>query len=84
LEKVANLFRRDVSRARAEKPVEYRAALDDLVEGVAGARERVCAAECFGLPVGTQLFRAGVPAFNLEIAEINGALKIVSATPNFQ
>jgi hypothetical protein len=44
---------------------------------------RVCGAKCLDLPAGTTLFEVSVPVFILQIAEVNGNLKVVSARTRF-
>ena len=41
-------------------------------------RVRSCKSECFGLPAGTKLFAVNIAVFGLQLAEINGQMKIVS------
>jgi hypothetical protein len=84
LEKIAALFRRNLIKVSAENSKGYFAALNDLEGDTYDAQIWVCSRECFGLPEGTKLFQVDVPVFRLQIAEINGEMKIVSAIPNFQ
>jgi hypothetical protein len=51
----------------------------DLYEPTA----RICATDCLGLPKGTRLFEVNVPVFHLQLAEVKGKLRIVSATDYF-
>lgn len=46
-------------------------------------RVRICARTCLGLPRGTKLFQVNVPVFTLQLAEIEGRLKVVSARSTF-
>ena len=46
-------------------------------------RVRVCSQECLGMPKGTRLFEVKVPVFELQLAEINGKLHVVSARTYF-
>jgi hypothetical protein len=46
-------------------------------------RARVCAEKCLDLPAGTTIFEVGVPVFILQVAEVNGNLKVVSARSRF-
>ncbi len=46
-------------------------------------RARICHRSCLGLPSGTKLFQVNVPVFNLQLAEIGGQLKVVSAVSSF-
>jgi hypothetical protein len=84
LESTAAIFRQSVTKARSDRPEAYQAALDELANGIKQARSLVCARECFGLPKGTKLFQIDVPVFRLQIADIGGELKVVSAMPRFQ
>jgi hypothetical protein len=38
---------------------------------------------CLDLPAGTTLFEVNVPVFILQVAEVNGNLKVVSAKSRF-
>jgi hypothetical protein len=44
---------------------------------------RTCTANCFGLPNGTKLFKVNVPVFDLQVAEVGGTLKVVTAISRF-
>ncbi|HKQ52804.1 MAG TPA: surface-adhesin E family protein [Pyrinomonadaceae bacterium] len=79
LESSAALFRRNLQKAESK-----RTNTDDLVESSSHPQSWVCSRECFNLPAGTKLFEVSVPVFRLQIAELNGELKIVSALPHFQ
>lgn len=86
LEKIGALMRRHVTTVAAERSKEYQAMLEhwnwtfDLYQ----PKVRICAAGCFGLPKGTKLFEVNVPMFHLQIAEIKGEMRIVSAMSHFQ
>jgi hypothetical protein len=81
LEGIAVLMRRHVIAAGAEHSREYQAMLDgDLYF----PSVRVCTTDCLGLPKGTKLFEVNVSVFHLQLAEIKGELRVVSATDNFQ
>ncbi|HET6862553.1 MAG TPA: hypothetical protein VFH91_05880, partial [Pyrinomonadaceae bacterium] len=43
-----------------------------------------CSKSCLGLPAGTKLYEVDVPAFHLQLAEIEGEMKIVSAMYSYQ
>ena len=45
---------------------------------------KVCLKSCLGLPAGTKLYEIDVPAFHLQLAEIEGEMKIVSAMYSYQ
>jgi hypothetical protein len=85
LEGVSALMRKHVINVRAEQSKEYREMLEDWdwTFDLYRPKVRTCAHECFGLPKGTQLFEVNVPVFHLQIAEIRGELKIVSAMDYF-
>lgn len=82
LEKTIALMRQHVRRAAVENSKEYREVAETwhLYEPVG----RVCTQNCLGLPSGTKVFSVNVPVFSLQIAEINGRLKVVSATYMFK
>ena len=86
MEKISALMRKHVVAARAEHSKEYRAMLEswDWTFDLYHPKVRICAAECFGLPKGTKLFEVNVPIFHLQIAEIKGEMRIVSAMDDFQ
>ena len=81
LEKVGSLLRYHALRSGSEHSKQYQAMLEswDLYE----PKLEICAQSCFGLPAGTRLFAVNVPVFRLQLAEIRGALKVVSATSSF-
>jgi len=82
LERIAALMRKHVIRTHAERSKQYLDLLGDLDFK---PRTRICSSECLGLPKGTKLFEINVPIFlRLQLAEINGELKIVSAMDYFQ
>jgi len=80
LEGIAVLMRRHVIGAGAEHSREYQAMLDGdpYFPSV-----RICTTDCLGLPKGTKLFEVNVSVFHLQLAEIKGELRVVSATDNF-
>ena len=77
LENIAVLMRRHVSNADAESSRDYQELLED--SGLYVPLERICAADYLGLPKGTRLFAVNVPMFQLQLAEIDGKLKVISA-----
>jgi hypothetical protein len=79
-------LRRRVSKFKAEQSAKYRVALDDWEENVQmyAPQVRVCQRKCLGLPEGTRLFQVNVPVSQLQVAEINGELKLVSALYHFR
>jgi hypothetical protein len=86
LEGVAALMRKHVISLRAERSREYRDMLDDWdwTFQLYQPKIRACASECFGLPKGTKLYEINVPLFHLQVTEIKGELKIVSAIDYFR
>jgi hypothetical protein len=75
MESVATLMRVHVTRVNAEKSDGYR---EFLEESYPEERVRICTTSCLGLPKGTKLFEIHIPVFRLQIAEIEGQLKVVS------
>lgn len=84
LESVAALFRRNIVKASAEKSTDYYGTLDNLTNGLYRPQTWVCSRECWGLPKGTKIFQVNVLVFKLQLARIDGELKIISAMPHFQ
>jgi hypothetical protein len=82
LERLGALMRKHVIRVAAERSKAYQAMLEDwdLYE----PKIRSCGQDCLGLPNGTRLFEVNVPVFHLQLAEIGGNLKVVSAISSFQ
>lgn len=81
LEGIAALMRKHVISARAEHSREYQTMLEDWE--LYQPKVRTCGSDCLGLPKGTKLFEVNVPVFHLQLAEIKGELRIVSATDYF-
>ncbi len=86
LEKIAALMRKHVISVRAERSKKYTPMLEDWdwTFALYQPKVRICAVDCLGLPQGTRLFEVNVPVFRLQVAEIRGQLKIVSAIDYFQ
>jgi hypothetical protein len=86
LEKIAALMRKHVINARAERSKEYTSMLEDWdwKFELYQPKVRICAVDCLGLPRGTRLFEVNVPVFRLQLAEIRGQLKIISAIDYFR
>ncbi len=82
LERIGVLMRRHVVKIDAEHSKQYKAMLDewDLYQ----PQEQLCLQNCFGLPAGTKLFGVNVPVFRLQLAEIRGNLRVVSAINRFR
>jgi Surface-adhesin protein E len=81
LERISSLLRGHVKRVRADQSKEWQAMLQHW--NLFQPKIRVCAENCFGLPTGTRVFEVNVPVFNLQVAEIKGNLKVVSAISRF-
>jgi surface-adhesin protein E len=81
LESISTLLRRHVNRAKAAQSHEWRAIQRywELYEPHVAR----CAHQCSGLPAGTKLFDVNVPVFRLQVAEVDGTLKVVSAVSRF-
>ncbi len=81
LEKLSSLMRNHIGRVGATRSKEWHAMLDhwDLYQ----PKVRVCSGDCLGLPAGTKLFEVNVPVFNLQVAEVSGSLKVVTAISRF-
>ena len=75
-------MRKHAIRVAAEHSKAYRAMVDDL--HLYQPKVRTCGEDCLGLPNGTKLFEVNVPVFRLQLAEINGNLRVVSAINSFQ
>lgn len=82
LEKTVALMRQHIRKARVENSEEYREIAEEW--NLYQPRVRVCAQACLGLPSGTKLFAVNIPVFSLQIAEISGQLRVISATYTFQ
>lgn len=82
LERLGALMRTHVIRVVAERSKTYQAMLGgwDLYQ----PKIRSCDQDCLGLPKGTKLFVVNVPLFRLQLAEIRGSLRVVSAISSFQ
>lgn len=81
LEHIGASMRKHVIRVKAERSKGYKElrAEGDFYE----PRVWNCRSDCLGFPKGTKLYGVKVPVFQLQLAEIEGRLKIVSATNNF-
>jgi len=75
LERIAVSMRKHVMKTHIERSKQY----GDMLE-VSDVQSRVCPREYLGLPKGTKLFEMLLPPIHLQFAEINGELKIISAT----
>lgn len=81
LEKIGSLMRKQVRKVAAEHSQEYQAMLENW--HLYDPKIRFCGENCLGLPKGTRMFEVNVPVFHLQIAEIAGTLKVVSARSSF-
>lgn len=81
LEKISSLMREHVRQVRAAHSTSWRVMLADW--DLYQPTIRICAENCFGLPKGTRIFQVNVPVFRLEVAEVGGKLKVVSAISRF-
>jgi len=81
LEKVSVLMRQHVVATNSEHSKDYREMLEDW--DLYQPKARTCDNECLGLPKGTRLFEVNVPVFRLQLAEIKGKLRVMSATDYF-
>ena len=80
LEEIALSMRRHVVKVRVEHSI-----YGEAPEGwqLYSPRVSICARTCLGLPRGTKLFQIDVPVFKLQLAEVGGQLKVVSAISSF-
>jgi hypothetical protein len=79
LEHISALMRKHVIRVRAERSEEYMELRTDIYQ----PSVRSCQSVCLGFPKGTKLYDVKVPVLHLQLTEIEGRLKIVSATNSF-
>jgi hypothetical protein len=81
LEKISSLMRKHVKTVKAEQSTSWKEILDhwDLYQ----PKLRLCGSSCLGLPKDTKLIEVSVPVFNLQLAEVDGNLKIFSAKSRF-
>ncbi len=84
LEKIADSLRGHAKKVRAEKSMQYREILDDSSFPMIQPQVRVCNKGCLGLPKGVRLFEVNVPVFHLQLAMLQGEMRIVSALPYYQ
>jgi hypothetical protein len=81
LEKLGSLMRKHVIRIAAEHSRAYQTMLEHW--NLYQPKVRVCRRDCLGLPEGTKLFEVDVPIFRLQLAEVKGNLRVVSAMSSF-
>ena len=77
LERINSLMREHVNKVRASESEEWRDTLEDW--HLYDPTVRVCGKDCLDLPDGTRLYEVNVPVFRLQLAEIEGTLKVISA-----
>jgi hypothetical protein len=82
LERIGESMRRHVISVAANQSKGYRELAEDM--DLFSPKVHISSGNYLGLPNGTKLFRVNVPLFRLELAEVNGDLKVVSATTSFQ
>lgn len=80
LEKTVALMTRDVKNAETSQAYREVAETWNLYQ----PKSRSCGKQCLGLPAGTKIFDVNVPVFSLQIAELKGQLRVVSATYSFR
>jgi len=78
LERAVGILRRRAAEETRSK--ERRVSLSETFE-IGEPKVEVCAKSCLGLPAGTKLFRVNVHAFQLQLAEVEGEMKVVSVGP---
>jgi len=81
MERLGWLMRTHVNRVGATRSKEWHAMLEEW--DLYHPKVRTCMENCFGLPNGTKLFEVNVPVFNLQVAEVGGTLKVVTAISRF-
>lgn len=86
LERIVAVWRKYVIKARAEGSEGYWNILEEWDGEYDLYRPSVvvCARECLGSPAGTRLYEVNVPVFRLQLAEVKGEMRIVSAMPYLQ
>ncbi|MFZ0060812.1 MAG: hypothetical protein WAL47_02170, partial [Pyrinomonadaceae bacterium] len=82
LERLGALMRKHVIRVAAERSKAYQAMLEDW--DLYQPKVQSCGQDCLGLPDGTRFFEVYVPVFRLQLAEIKGNLRVVSAMSSFE
>ena len=75
LEDISAMMRKHLTNVDTDFP-EYR----EIREDTPNPDTKTCSRECLGLPKGTTLFVVELPLLRLQLAEIKGKLKIVSAS----
>jgi hypothetical protein len=77
LERIGSLMRAHVRAVNAERNPNWKAMFED--ESLYQPKVAVCAKNCLGLSKGTKIYEVDIPVFHLQIAEIDGKLKVISA-----
>jgi hypothetical protein len=81
LERIGSLMRAHVNTVKPERSPNWKAMFED--ERLYQPKVGVCAKDCPGLSKGTKIYKVDVPVFHLQIAEIDGTLKVISARNRF-
>ena len=79
LDGINRILRKEIAKVPSEKDLLLRqfSGDEDIVHWEPSVKD--CARSCLGLPAGTRLYQFDVPAFHLQLAQIDGEMKIVSA-----
>jgi len=81
LEKINSLLREHVKTVKASDSKEWKEMTKNW--NLFQPNARVCSLHCLDLPAGSTVFEVNIPVFTLEVAEINGKLKVISAKSGF-
>jgi len=85
LERIASLVRNELRARKSEGPEQDLVTLANRTwpEALFQPRIRTCVNKCLGLAEGTRLFEVDVPVLRLQLAEVKGEMRIVSARSSF-
>ena len=85
LERIASLVRNELRARKSEGPEQDLVTLANRTwpEALFQPRIRTCVNKCLGLAEGTRLFEVDVPVLRLQLAEVKGEMRIVSAKSSF-
>jgi len=81
LEKINGLLREHVKNVKASDSKEWKEMTKNW--NLFEPKAKVCSLHCLGLPAGTTLFDVNIPVFTLQVAEVDGKLKVISAKSGF-
>jgi hypothetical protein len=81
LERISSLMRKHVKTVRTEQTTRWKEFVEE--GNYFQPKLLVCGRNCLGLPKDTKIFEVDVPVFHLQLAEISGNLKVVSARSRF-